>query len=92
MQGDAAEQVAQGVLHGNGQHGGENGGAGKQVVEFDAGEIEAEEGPADVGDDDQDVAEDARNPQVHPGQRDIEEGQASETDDRQAFAEDGQLA
>jgi hypothetical protein len=59
LQREAAQQVAEGVLHRDGEHRGEHRRGGEQVGELDAGQVEPQEAPGDVADDHQDVGEDA---------------------------------
>jgi len=69
----AGQQVAQGVLHGEGDDGGDDGGGGDDLAEGHAGGVEAEQAPADVADRDDDVGDDARDADLAQGQQKLEQ-------------------
>ena len=88
---ESAEHVAEGVLHGEGDDRGEDGGGGDETREVDAGAAQLDEAVHHIGDQDHQVLDDARPFAAHHRQHQAEDGEAQQADgpDGGDDAEDG---
>ena len=79
----AAERVAERVLHGEGEHRGDHRRGGDQAREVHAGEPQLDRAPGEGAEHQRDVLGDARGPRARRRQREAEEHERGEPDRRQ---------
>ena len=72
LNGDPGQQVAQGVLHGEGDDRSDHRRGGDYLPERHAGGVEAKQTPADIADGDDDIGDDPRDPHMAEGEQKLE--------------------
>lgn len=73
LDGDPGQQVAQSILHGEGDDRGDHRRGGDYLPERHAGGVEAKQTPADIADGDDDVGDDPRDADLAEGQKKFEQ-------------------
>ena len=84
MQGQAAEDVAQRILHGERHHGGNHRRGRDDAAQIQPGVAQPHQPPGDIADDDKNVFGDARRHDAQSRQDDAEHQQPAQTNHRDA--------
>ena len=91
LNGDPGQQVAQGVLHGEGDDRGDHRRGSDYLPERHAGGVEAKQTPADIADGDDDIGDDPRDPHMAEGEQKLEQQDPPYLDQYQASQQGGDL-
>jgi len=88
LQRQAAEDIAQRILHRKRHHGSDHRRSRHDAAQIQPGIAQADQPPDDVAENDKKVFRDAGRPDMHPGQHDAEHQQSPQADHRDTRSDD----